>query len=158
MKLQTPPPAPPKETAALNTRLREILTPGIPFFLSPSLVNYFMTIADLANLDQAFPKEGQSSNGNSPSKHKLDSEIRIAFMGFFVSLFPDCRNYMSFLRRYPQPIAIFHKARYLKLRPDSVVSLVYLFAIIYANFLLSFSSPPRAFLFTCLSAIFVGFP
>eukprot|EP00026_Physarum_polycephalum_P000799 Phypoly_transcript_00800.p1 GENE.Phypoly_transcript_00800~~Phypoly_transcript_00800.p1 ORF type:complete len:1292 (+),score=205.60 Phypoly_transcript_00800:90-3965(+) len=102
MKLQNPPPAPPKETAALNARLRQILTP------------------DITNLDLAFPKESQSANGTSPSKHKLDTEIRIAFMGFFVSLFPDYRNYMSFLRRYPQPIAIFHKARYLKLRPDSV--------------------------------------
>lgn len=32
IKMQTPPPAPPKETAALNTRLRSILTPGIIFF------------------------------------------------------------------------------------------------------------------------------
>jgi hypothetical protein len=38
-------------------------------------------------LDQAFPKEGQNPNGTAPSKHKLDLEIRIAFMGFFVSLF-----------------------------------------------------------------------
>lgn len=74
------------------------------------------------NLDQAFPKESQNGNGAAPSKHKLDLEIRIAFMGFFVSLFPDYQNYMSFLRRYPQPISIFHKARYLKARPDSVVS------------------------------------
>lgn len=81
------------------------------------------------NLDQAFPKEGNGANGATASKHKLDLEIRIAFMGFFVSLFPDYRNYMSFLRRYPQPIAIFHKAKYLKLRLDSVVIISSLFLI-----------------------------
>lgn len=67
-----------------------------------------------------------SSNGASgPTRQTLspqfDEAIRYAFLMFFVSLLRNYREHLTYIRVFPEPMAIFNKRNFLHLRPDAAV-------------------------------------
>jgi hypothetical protein len=55
---------------------------------------------------------------------RFDEAIRHAFLLFFVSLFRDYRDHLTYIRVFPEPMAIFNKRNFLLTRPDAAVSLI----------------------------------
>ncbi len=99
-----------------------------------------MDLAFQDQMDQNNNPNNSNSNNNSNSTHpkqtrprrnstrielspdkQIDMEIRLSFLEFFVYLFKDYRKYVTFLRKYPKPVAIFHKAKFLKEQTHAVV-------------------------------------
>lgn len=73
-------------------------------------------------------KETESERDRSTSSQisaSFDEAVRHAFLLFFVSLFKDYRDHLIYLRVFPEPMAIFNKKEFLKLRPDSEVTLLH---------------------------------
>jgi hypothetical protein len=54
---------------------------------------------------------------------RFDEAIRHAFLMFFVSLFRNYRDHLTYIRVFPEPMAIFNKKNFLLLRPDAAVLL-----------------------------------
>lgn len=50
---------------------------------------------------------------------RFDEAIRHAFLMFFVSLFRNYRDHLTYIRVFPEPMAIFNKKNFLLLRPDA---------------------------------------
>jgi hypothetical protein len=53
---------------------------------------------------------------------EINESIQCAFLKFFVSLFKDYRQFLMYVRVFPNPIAIFDSANFLELRPQHKVS------------------------------------
>ena len=72
-----------------------------------------------------------NSNNNNDNKDKwsisalptgsYDQSIRAAFLLFFVSVFRDYRNYLSYLRVFPEPMVVFNKRLFLNSKQYSQV-------------------------------------
>lgn len=50
---------------------------------------------------------------------RFDEAIRHAFLMFFVSLFRNYQDHLTYIRVFPEPMAIFNKKNFLLLRPDA---------------------------------------
>ena len=84
----------------------------------------------LEDMDLAFPEpEPMSATGALYSTcamqplsgdHYINTEIKLTFLNFFIDLFKDYRQYISFIRKFPEPVTIFNKAKYIKVHPDAV--------------------------------------
>ena len=83
--------------------------------------------------------DGSIIKGNQPKIRNQELEIRSIFLGFFVSFFGSYRKYITYLRRYPEPIAIFNKAQFLKEKPHAVVSSTLIAPLLILDFLVAFS-------------------
>jgi len=103
---------PEHEEQILEQKLKRILTP------------------QLVDMDLAFPlpepmkavgcNYGSSAMQPLSGDIYLNTQLKIAFLQFFISLFEDYRRYISFIRKFPEPVTIFNKAKYIKDHPNAV--------------------------------------
>ena len=102
---------PEKSQIKLENRLSRILSP------------------ELMDMDLAFPSGGKMNHKYNYSQismqpldgdHYINLQLKLSFLDFFIDLFDDYRNYISFIRKYPEPVTIFNKAKYIKDRPDAI--------------------------------------
>jgi len=88
---------------------------------------------DLYTLDSFF-LASRSSKATTPNSNNMDKwsisalrtgsydqSIRAAFLLFFVSVFRDYRNYLSYLRVFPEPMVVFNKRLFLNSKQYSQV-------------------------------------
>ena len=61
----------------------------------------------------------------APSEYdrEINRKIQSVFLQFFVDSFKDYSDYISFMRKYPEPVTIFNKAKFVKDHPDAVAFL-----------------------------------
>lgn len=84
-------------------------------------------------MDLAFsPPEPMRASGccySSSAMHPLsgdiyiNTQIKLTFLYLFIDLFKDYRRYISFIRKFPEPVTIFNKAKYIKDRPHAIAFL-----------------------------------
>ena len=111
---------PPIQTQILKSKLNAILHP------------------QLQDIDLAFPKSTALpySSFTFPSNNAMQSnntenfittQIRFTFLQFFIDIFKNFRNYISFLRKFPEPVTIFNKAKYIKDNHPTAVEFLTMF-------------------------------
>jgi hypothetical protein len=85
----------------------------------------------LVDLDSPFPSvdsvasakpSSPSSSAMSPSEfdRQTNRKLQSVFLQFFVDNFGDYSDYISFMRKFPEPVTIFNKAKFVKDHPEAV--------------------------------------
>jgi hypothetical protein len=117
----------------------EVKFEGQPALLPPAmllrLTEKLRRILDpqLVDMDLAFPPPpamasvgasyGSCAMAPQGGDQWVNSQLKLAFMQEWIRLFKDYAGYISFIRKFPEPVTIFNKARYIKDRPEAVVFL-----------------------------------
>lgn len=108
---------PEPEFTKLFTFLRKLLHNDLysldEFYISPKRTKPSETVS-----------VGNSWNIAALRNGSFDQSIRSAFLLFFVSIFRDYRQYFSYIRVLPEPMAVFNKRLFLNSRQESQVRAV----------------------------------